>query len=335
MEARIRERFNDKILHEAMTCYAIDPAQFEELPGFESFIYAFTRADGDYILRISHSLRRSVELLHGEADWINYLADGGAGVAKAITSTQGALVEVIDDGQGGQFLATAFVRAPGIPAWDTVWTPSFYANYGRAIGRMHALTKEYTPTDPAWRRLEWDDPLNIDMMDHLPAADRVAQRHYQRVLDHLRALPRGRDSYGMIHQDAHGGNFFIDDTEQITLFDFDDCVYGWFIYDIAMVFFYAATGNDDPTWLPREFAPHFLRGYRQENTLEPIWLAEIPWFLKLREIELYAVIHRSFDVSDLSGDPWVANFMTGRKARIDGGIPYIDFDFMQLAEDLG
>ena len=44
----------------------------------------------------------------------------------------------------------------------------------------------------------------------------------------------------MIHQDAHLGNLFVDDNYTLTLFDFDDCVYGHFIYDIAMVLFYSA-----------------------------------------------------------------------------------------------
>ncbi len=50
----------------------------------------------------------------------------------------------------------------------------------------------------------------------------------------------------MIHQDAHTGNLFVDDDYTMTLFDFDDCVYGHFIYDIAMVLFYiAGWGGED------------------------------------------------------------------------------------------
>jgi hypothetical protein len=52
--------------------------------------------------------------------------------------------------------------------------------------------------------------------------------------------------------------------------------------------------------------------------------------LKLREIDLYAVIHRSFDVDNLD-DPWVARYMHNRKQRIEDGVPTIDFDFESLA----
>ena len=46
----------------------------------------------------------------------------------------------------------------------------------------------------------------------------------------------------------------------------------------------------------------FLTGYSRENPLETRRLNGIPYFLKLREIDLYAVIHRSFDVENLD-DP--------------------------------
>ena len=48
--------------------------------------------------------------------------------------------------------------------------------------------------------------------------------------------------------------------------------------------------------------------------------------MKLREIDLYAVIHRSFDVDNID-HPWVAMFMENRKQRIEDGVPFIDFDF--------
>jgi hypothetical protein len=60
--------------------------------------------------------------------------------------------------------------------------------------------------------------------------------------------------------------------------------------------------------------------------LDQDWLKEIPYFLKLREIDLYAVIHRSFDVENIT-DPWVAMYMENRKQRIEDEVPFLDFDF--------
>jgi hypothetical protein len=70
--------------------------------------------------------------------------------------------------------------------------------------------------------------------------------------------------------------------------------------------------------------------------------------LKLRELELYAVVFRDFDIRDIeywslesfqripgfdvdnSGHMWIANFMRDRKTNIEQDRPFIDFDFERL-----
>lgn len=335
MEKRIKDRFNQGILQEAQQRFGILPENIKLLDGFESFMFEFTREEaggviGEYILRLGHSLRRSTAMIEGEVDWINTLARGGAGVARAIYSSNGNLVELIPDGQGEYFLATSFVKARGHAPRRNDWTPGFYAAYGRLLGRIHAISRTYQPANPAFRRPDWDDPINIQLDQYLPPSEEGAARRFKAVIAYLQTLPCDPEGYGMIHQDAHGGNLFVDDTGQITLFDFDDCCYGHFIYDLAMVLFYALTMQPDPESFAAQFLPVFLQGYRQENYLDPKWLAQMPHFLKLRELDLYALIHRSFDVEHID-DPWVKWFMDGRKQRIEQDQPVLNFDFMSLA----
>jgi Ser/Thr protein kinase RdoA (MazF antagonist) len=331
MDPKIVNRYNDEILHTAMQCFGIQENQIKLLDGFESFMYEFYRPqDGEFILRVGHSGRRTPEMIAGEVDWINYLARGGANVSRAILSNQGKLVEAIDDGHGEQFLVTAFIKARGGPSWKTVWTPAFIEHYGQVIGRIHRLTKDYVPSNPAWRREEWDSPGNLDLEKWLPASERIALHKFQELMHHFETLPKDRESYGLIHQDAHGGNFLVH-KGQINLFDFDDCVYSWFIYDIAMVLFYAAMFKDDMSAYTAAFMPDFLRGYQRENILDLRWLAELPYFLKLREIDLYAQIHFSFDVENLTDD-WNIKYMDGRKERIEASVPYIEYDWGSLVD---
>ena len=332
MEQAIRERFTDDILQEAQLRYGIKPDNCQELGGFESFMYAFTRNSGDYILRIGHSKRRTVELIQGEVDWINYLAAGGAGVARAVLSDAGNLVEMIDDGHGGHFLATAFVKAPGGNPWQMEkWDETLFERYGRLLGRIHRLSKEYTLPNPEWQRPSWDDPI-MRVENWLPPEEKVVQEKFVATIQYLQSLPQDKEGYGLIHQDAHGGNFFVDEDYNITLFDFDDCAYGHFIYDIAMALFYAVTNRPDAEEFGPHFLNHFMRGYQQENQLAPHWFAEIPYFLKLREFDLYAVIFRSFDVNNLDEQPWVATFMNGRKQRLEQDIPYLAMDFASFSQ---
>jgi amicoumacin kinase len=329
MEQRIKDRYNDAILQEAMHRYGIQSDQIHLLDGFESYIYEFHRADGDFILRIGHSLRRRPSLIHAEVDWINYLAAGGVSVARAIQSQNDQLVEEIDDGMGGQFLATAFVKARGQHPRRSGWTPALFETYGQLIGKMHSLTQRYTPTNPDWRRPTWNDADMEFVERFLPATEATTLQRYRDLRAHLDALPMQRDSYGLVHYDSHGGNLFIDDAGSITLFDFDDCCYSWFANDIAIVLFYNAIGEADETAFTRLFMTHFLRGYRKVNQLDPRWLSEIPNFLKLREIELYSVIHRDFDVDNIA-DAWCARYMHNRKHKIENDVPFLAFDFESL-----
>jgi amicoumacin kinase len=335
MDQQIITRFNDEILQEAMQRYGIPENEIKPLDAFESFIYEFERGGEGYILRIGHSFRKSEALIQGEVDWINHLARGGVSVARAIPSENGKLVEVVDDGQGGQFFATAFVRAAGQAPWDAGWSPARYESYGEMIGKMHALAIDYEPPVSGWRRLEWDDASLKFIELYLPKSEVIAHQEYKSVIKHIYSLPKDNSSYGLIHQDAHQNNFFIDEDGNLTLFDFDDCAYSWFINDIAIVLFYISMdakefGYESVQAFTQDFMTHFLRGYRKAyNKLDPKWFQEIPYFLKLRELELYAVVFRDFDINNI-GDPWIANFMQERKMRIEQGLPFIEFDFESM-----
>lgn len=332
MDQLIKDHYDDTILQEAMRRYGIAKDQIHSLDAFESFIYEYQRDSHAYILRISHSFRRSESLVLGEVDWINYLAEGGVSVAKAILSESGKLVEVIKDQWGGTFLVTAFVKAQGQAPWD-LWTPELYKSYGEMIGRIHTLSKYYRPNQDAWRRPDWNNTLFEFVERYLPETESIAKKKYKDICHHVNTLAKDRETYGLTHQDAHGNNLFVDETGQITLFDFDECAYNWFINEIAVVLFYIVQNAEDWRAFTEEFMLHFLRGYVQACPLDFTLLKEIPYFLKIREIELYAVMHRDFDVENID-DEWCARFMQDRKSRIEHDVPYIDFDFKSLSTQI-
>ena len=329
MDREIRNRYQKTILDETLRRYRIPPGEIRPRDAFENFIFEFERNGAALILRLNHSLRRTEALIQGEVDWINTLAAGGVPVARAVLSAGGRLVEVIEDGQGGQFLATAFIRAEGRPPWEVGWTAERYQSYGRLLGSMHALAENYQPANPAWKRPEWDDSLMEFVERYLPGSETAAKEIYRSLCEHLRSLPRDRTCYGLIHQDVHEANTLMDEAGNLTLFDFDECAYSWYANDVAICLFYIAQTAEDLTTFTRMFMTNLLTGYRQAYQLQSRWLAELPVFLKMRELELYAVMHRDFDVQAID-DPWCARFMQGRKQRIEAQVPTIDFDFTSL-----
>jgi len=325
METFIKERFTQRILQEAINRFEGEAGSSIELDGFENFLYEFQREDQALIIRIAHSSRRSEELIQGEIDWINYLAKQEIEVLHAISSKHGDFIETIADGQGQQFLAVCFSKVEGKPPWETGWTDEGYRNFGRLIGKMHQATKGYKPSDTSCQRPLWEDPIIQDVERNLPKSEIKIRDIYRQYYTHACTLPKGKDAYGLIHFDANPSNLLIDDHGKITLIDFDDCCYSWFVNDLAIILFYMVMGKEDVTGFIEHFMMHFLDGYKSENQLDAKWLKEIPTFLKLREIDMYALILRDFGAE--TDDPWCRRFLDGRKQRIEQDIPYIDFDF--------
>lgn len=326
MESYIKQRWDDDKLNEIASRFGTTREDLTILDGFESFIYAYERDGQGYILRVGHSLRRNPEQIHAEVDWINYLADGGANVAKAITSANGNLIESIDDDHGEQFLATAFVKAEGDHLSHKHWTPEFLQHYGETIGKIHRLSKTYKPSKSEWKRPQWTTVYDGELKTWRKTAEPTLITQVESIIQSVNALPKD-ETYHMIHQDAHGGNFYVYDGH-ITLFDFDDCIFGHEIYDIAMCIFYGPIGETGQN--AEHFSQNFLTGYARENQLDTKWLAYIPDFMKLREIDLYIIIERDIDWRN-GEDPWASRFMHGRHERILNDTPVTEFDFDSLA----
>ncbi len=326
MEARIRERINEDVVKEVNARYGIAPGGLREVGALESFVFAYEAEGERRILRLSHSLRRSEALIRGELDWIRHLVVGGVSAAEPVPSEGGALVEPIDDGQGGRFLATAFVRAEG-RAPHAAWRPELYAAFGRLMGRMHTVTARYVPADPTWKRPEWDDATMDYPERYLPASEAIAKSRYADLCAHARTLPRDRSVYGLIHFDVHGGNAHVDDAGTLTIFDFDDCTYSWYVNDLAIFLDHLVSGAEDRVARAREVLPPLLAGYRQEHALEARWLREMPAFLKMGEIFYYAVLHRDADPGDADG---LAQ-RSALKERIEHDVPVLDLDFEAYA----
>jgi Ser/Thr protein kinase RdoA (MazF antagonist) len=120
----------------------------------------------------------------------------------------------------------------------------------------------------------------------------------------------------------------LDHTGAITVFDFDEAQYSWFIEDIAIPLYYLVyvyggeEGKSDRESQVFRFMDHFMKGYIQESSFDHNWLKQIPLFLRLREIIVYTGMHRSADLTNL--DEWSRDYLAQSKLRIEKGIPIVD-----------
>jgi Ser/Thr protein kinase RdoA (MazF antagonist) len=330
----IFEANRDAILSEAAKRFGVDVGSLNRLGSFESLVYEFTQGDKDRILKITHSLHRTPDQVRGELDWTNYLADHEVSVSLTIPSVNREQLEVIDGKSvtalgDDYFMVYAVEKAAGEFTQPDDWNDRLIQEWGRVIGRMHALAKTYTPKDPAWKRFEWYEDKSLRVEDHVPVSQPVVIERCHDLIKRMRSWPVDNDSYGLIHSDLHHSNF-VANNGRITAFDFDDCHYSWFGFDIMIPLFYALRDHridPDDAEFARRFLGHFLEGYRRENSIGGEWIKRIPDYMKLRELDLYSIIFAE-DAAEENG--WCRRFMENRQHRIENEIPVIDLDFSEF-----
>jgi Ser/Thr protein kinase RdoA (MazF antagonist) len=207
---------------------------------------------------------------------------------------------------------------PVEPRDPAEWNDAFFTRWGRAMGRIHALTRRYRPAHPhADWRAEHDD-LAAACGD----ADILAR--WNHLGDTIRGLPQPTDAYGLVHNDLHPWNFFIHHDE-LVLFDFGSCAHNWFVADIAIPMYWAAWAGtthagESPLDYLRRFAHHFMAGYEGENGLDRQWLEHLPLFMKHRQILLFIYFSYARSVN-----PWLRAHLLGDAERmIRADEPVID-----------
>lgn len=301
--------YNNQILSKAAKRFGSSMQQTKDLGGFESFVYEMERADRrQCILKVTHSIRRSKDYLMGELEFVNYLAANGVSTPAAIPSMNGELVEIIE-AKEGHFLAYAFEKAEGRLIEASDWSADLLQEWGRVLGKMHRLTKNYSPSKPTYKRQEWqEDDLFVNRRKYIPADEKheKALEIFDALLQEIEGLPKNRDGYGLIHDDLHHGNFFLNTQGKIIPFDFDDCEYHYFINDIAIVMYHLLR-SDKFAFLQENLKEsadfiltNLMEGYGRENILSDFWLQQLPLFVRKRHALFLGLYHQIWEGQELN-----------------------------------
>lgn len=324
MEREVEVQFTDEVLYEAAKRFDLEISSLKKLGSFENYVYEGEKDGIGYILRLTHSSHRTTNMVIGELEWLNYLADNDVSVARAFTSVNGNLAEEINVGND-YFIVCLFEKAKGrllSRKNEDEFTKEVIMEWGRIIGRMHRLTKDYVPSNDNIRRPHWyeDDLLDIDTyFDELELKDKAIK-----IIEHIERLPKNKDSYGLMHTDMHSGNFFVYNSK-ITAFDFDDASYQYFVSDIAIAIFYSvwsvchSYSQDDKDDFAKRFLTSFMDGYKEENHLDEFWVNQIPYFMMLRDLTLYAVFNKKIGIDRMSDREKL--IVADIKDRILKGVP--------------
>lgn len=98
----------------------------------------------------------------------------------------------------------------------------------------------------------------------------------------LTAYGKDKSNFSLVHADLRLANLLIDGT-QLSVIDFDDCGYSWFMYDFAAAISFI---EEDPQIV--DLQKSWVDGYRSESFLAKEDEEAIPMFIILRRILLTA-----------------------------------------------
>ncbi len=260
------------------------------------------------ILRVHREGYHSKNAILSELAWMNSLREeGGVITPTGIPGIDGDLIQIhgIEGLEKPRHLVL-FEFIEGIEPDENQDLIQPFENLGETSAKLHNHVLSWQ-VPKNFERLTWDfehmlgDKPNWGDWREAPAMDAdakaILERQARTIERRLDAFGKGRDRYGLVHADIRLANLLIvgDSTRVI---DFDDCGFGWFLYDVAT----ALSFFEDHPKVP-ELVDAWVRGYRRVRDLPREDEAEIPTFIMLRRMVLLAWIgsHGDTDLAKEQG----------------------------------
>ena len=287
-----------RILPQVLAHYALDIVRHEHVRTSENIVLKLVTAEGTaYALRIRKTPGpRSAEFLSELVVLHEFSTRTGAVVPAPVAARDGRLfctVAIADD----VHLCVIFNWVPGVHVDARLITPAQMAAMSRSVAQLHHFSATFRPAadfvrpvyDDAWffGPKTWNtDPDFVALL--APDATAYLHKANASIRDRLRNFPRNPNTFGLIHYDLHPGNFLFQENTARML-DFDECGFGFYLFDPAHVLFEFIDDLRFP-----EFRDLALAEYAAARSGAPVPASDLQPFLALQGIAYLNWLHRIF-----------------------------------------
>lgn len=235
-----------------------------------------------------------------EVEALNYLHQRGVPVAYPIKRKSGGYLTEIKAPEGLRFALLTTLAEGSVPDYDSLDACKLV---GQSVAQMHVASNGFT-TSLKRSRLDLQGLLANSMnvirkhLAHRPDALGTIEKIASDVCTAVRAVPEKSLDAGLCHGDLHGGNLHAH-NDVVTHFDFEECAFGYRLYDVATFKWGSCIGPDSQRakrW------PAFMEGY---NSIRPMSESEhslVDSFVCVRELAetAYGIRHiRDFGHNDI------------------------------------
>ncbi|CRK82823.1 phosphotransferase enzyme family protein [Neobacillus massiliamazoniensis] len=247
-----------------------------------------------YILRVGRPLYHSKTEIESELEWLKLInKHSSIKVSLPIVGENGEYVQEVEDENISHFCALFTFLEGDAPNEEnehdlisqfevlgdiTAQLHEYSILNRHQLQQMKRIEWDYTSilgTKPKWGR--WQDGLAMTD-DRLELFEKVSEKIKQR----LALFGKSQSRYGLIHSDLRLANLLVD-GQQIKIIDFDDCGFGWYLYDLATSLSFIEHKPYIPTLINA-----WLKGYRKVRSLSQEEELEIPTFILMRRLQLIA-----------------------------------------------
>jgi Ser/Thr protein kinase RdoA (MazF antagonist) len=241
---------------------------------------------GDLVLRLHRQGYHTKPEIASELAWLAALQDlPGLRTVAPVAGRDGPVTEI-----DGRFIV-GFAPIAGQELRPGDDLARWFAPLGAATARLHRHARGWTP--PAgFTRKRWDVETILGPRPHwgdwrqAPGLDAGATAVIERatglLAERLRAYGTGPEVFGLIHADLRLANLMVDEAG-LWAIDFDDCGFGWWVYDLAAALSFIETDPRLPDLIAR-----WCDGYVGVAALRPEDRAMIPDLILLRRVLLTA-----------------------------------------------
>lgn len=238
-----------------------------------------------YVLRIYRSDWRSEQEIQFELELLAFLGEKGVPVAHPLPTNSGALSIDIDSPEGKR-VAALFHFAQGYAPGNEI-TPEQSILLGKAVANTHEIAETFETTSS---RQILDIPYLLDesIVAIKPYLDAEAQNYVgtlrNKLINELPSLPQIGGVYGICIGDVNSTNFHISNNKKITLFDFDQCGYGYRAFEIGK--FISSIRSTDKKY---QISNAFIEGYESVRKLSKDEFSAIPYYELVSVIWVMAI----------------------------------------------
>jgi Ser/Thr protein kinase RdoA (MazF antagonist) len=235
----------------ALESFAVEPDDIALIAHSENLTYRVTVSGSDaaYTLRLHRPDYNSIEELESEREWTDALNEAGVAAPASILTSRGKHFVLVDiPGTAERRYAGMTTWLDGMPLRDYLDTHPTSEERQRIFARIGGLIAASHNQAAGWEEPPGFTRPLLDLDGLLGEAPRWGRfwEHAELTVEEQRLLLRTRDklrlalaaygagpaNFSLIHADINPDNIVYNEGE-LALIDFDDCAYGWHMYDIA------------------------------------------------------------------------------------------------------